>query len=103
MSTFSIRPHDTDRHHQQHQQLTHEQLNEYLGLAYSRRLGTKLVERQRDGSIRIKDHHGAVLLTFRPHEHSYALHGTYRDRSTGQAGRYRLCTCGATTATVAAA
>ena len=77
---------------------TYEQLDAYLGLCYSRRLVTNLVERQRDGSIRIKDASGAVLLSYEPHTHDFRFHVTYRLRGTDDASTALLCACGAWTA-----
>jgi len=75
---------------------TYEQLDAYLGLCYSRRLVTNIVERQRDGSIRIKDASGTVLLSYEPHD--YRFHVTYRLRGTVEARSALLCACGACTA-----
>jgi len=77
---------------------TYDQLDAYLGLCYSRRLVTNLVERQRDGSIRIKDASGDVLLSYEPHAHDYRFHVTYRLRGTVEACSALLCACGAWTA-----
>lgn len=74
---------------------TYETLDAYLGLCYSRRIATNLVERQRDGSIKVRDYGGQVLLSYQPHAHDYRLHVSYRLRGAVEASDALMCPCGA--------